>query len=514
MQAARDGDVDAQYAVGRAYARGEGVPQSVGEATRWLTRAAEAGHARAAYELALLYLAERPATIDAPIVETLRAAVAQGNVAAERNLDLLFPGGAATGPRSRRGAALGDARLRRRRCRSRRNLGLFVVVGRCRRNRRRPRLDLLRTRRPKPATTPPCWGLGAMLATGVRDIPDPAAAAPWYQRSAERGNATAAFYLGVQYARAEGVERDLERAVALYRQAAAKGHIRAAYSLAAMLEWGNGAQVDLHEAESLYRTAARGGDLDAMKALGDFLLRRIEPPAAEEAASCYRQAAEAGHLPATLVLAHLHEIGLGVPADPDEALRWTRLAAERDEPNAQLRLGTLHFEGRYVPRDQAEAVRWYERAAANGLPEARYNLGVCHEEGLGVARDANQAETWYRLARRPGQHHRSPTAGPAAARRRESAGCALVVRTSLSRRRSRQHAAAGPRTTRRFAARSGSRGGPRPGRSRRRFAPFCSNGPTCWPRSTSALWTSTPKSDRTTPESANFRFYRLAAPAT
>ena len=56
VQAAQAGLRQAQYRVGRSYLMGLGVPPSIGEALRWLRRAAEAGDTAAQTQLGALAL--------------------------------------------------------------------------------------------------------------------------------------------------------------------------------------------------------------------------------------------------------------------------------------------------------------------------------------------------------------------------------------------------------------------------------------------------------------------------
>ena len=53
--AAERGDPDAQLQLGRAYIRGRGVPQDLGEGANWIRLAAEQGHADAQQALAVAY---------------------------------------------------------------------------------------------------------------------------------------------------------------------------------------------------------------------------------------------------------------------------------------------------------------------------------------------------------------------------------------------------------------------------------------------------------------------------
>jgi hypothetical protein len=52
---AEKGDAEAQFRFGMACYRGDGVPEDAPEGIKWMTRAAETGHALAAYELARGY---------------------------------------------------------------------------------------------------------------------------------------------------------------------------------------------------------------------------------------------------------------------------------------------------------------------------------------------------------------------------------------------------------------------------------------------------------------------------
>ena len=53
LQAAEQGDADAQFNLGVSYDNGTGVEQDDSEAARWYRKAAEQGHAGAQFNLAL-----------------------------------------------------------------------------------------------------------------------------------------------------------------------------------------------------------------------------------------------------------------------------------------------------------------------------------------------------------------------------------------------------------------------------------------------------------------------------
>jgi hypothetical protein len=84
---ADDGHARAQFAVGLAHERGQGVEQSAAAAARWYRRAAAQGLADAEYNLALLYLDGRGVAQDLEeTVRLFRAAAERGHLPAQVNL--------------------------------------------------------------------------------------------------------------------------------------------------------------------------------------------------------------------------------------------------------------------------------------------------------------------------------------------------------------------------------------------------------------------------------------------
>ena len=68
-----------------------------------------------------------------------------------------------------------------------------------------------------------------------------------------------------------------------------------------------------------------------------------------------------------------HAIGMGLPLDDAEALRWLRLAADQAHQLAQNNLGARYATGDGVERDLAEAYVWFSRAVDQGDRKAGKN---------------------------------------------------------------------------------------------------------------------------------------------
>lgn len=83
-RAAQQGDAVAQYALGRMYHSGEGVPQDYAEALRWFNLSAEQGQAEAQYALGLMHDLGKGVPRDhAEAVRWFRLAAEQGQAVAQ-----------------------------------------------------------------------------------------------------------------------------------------------------------------------------------------------------------------------------------------------------------------------------------------------------------------------------------------------------------------------------------------------------------------------------------------------
>lgn len=111
-----------------------------------------------------------------------------------------------------------------------------------------------------------------------------------------------------------------------------------------------------------------------------------------------RQAGERGEAEAQARLGAIYALGIGVPKDKQEALRWYRLAAGQGHAVAQWNLGLIYIRGDGVPQDFALAAEWLGKAAEQGHANAQYDMGVLYLDGLGMPQDRELAVGWFRKA--------------------------------------------------------------------------------------------------------------------
>lgn len=112
----------------------------------------------------------------------------------------------------------------------------------------------------------------------------------------------------------------------------------------------------------------------------------------------FSKLSDQGNPTAQYWLAHMMELGLGVPRDPDRAVELYKKAAAQDVAAAQLRLGEIYLHGNLVPPDFAQAKMYLQRAAYHGDARAAMLLGQVYRIGLGVSQNAKEAYSWSEVA--------------------------------------------------------------------------------------------------------------------
>jgi hypothetical protein len=115
--------------------------------------------------------------------------------------------------------------------------------------------------------------LGLSYKTGIRYLPESvqqaqtATGMQWLQKSADHGNPSAQFFIGLAHERGDSLKPDIVEAVKWYRLSAEQGHSAAQAKLGLAYASGRGVQQDKTEALKWYRRAADQGDLSAFSAL-------------------------------------------------------------------------------------------------------------------------------------------------------------------------------------------------------------------------------------------------------
>jgi localization factor PodJL len=158
---------------------------------------------------------------------------------------------------------------------------------------------------------------------------------PNLRTAALKGDATAAYEVGVRFAEGKGVPQNLEEAAKWYDRAAQAGIIPAVFRLGTLYEKGMGVTKDVDTARRYYVQAAERGNAKAMHNL-----------------------------------AVLDADGGGKGPNYKGAAQWFRKAADRGVADSQFNLGILYARGIGVEQNLAESFKWFNLAAAQGDADA------------------------------------------------------------------------------------------------------------------------------------------------
>ena len=155
------------------------------------------------------------------------------------------------------------------------------------------------------------------------------------------------------------------------RTAAIKGDAAAAYEVGVRFAEGKGVTANVDEAAKWYGRAAQAGVVPAMFRLGTFYEKGLSVKRDfDTARRFYVQAAERGNAKAMHNLAVLDADGGGKGADYKSAAQWFRKAADRGVADSQVNLGILYARGIGVEQNLAESFKWFSLAAAQGDADA------------------------------------------------------------------------------------------------------------------------------------------------
>ena len=97
-------------------------------------------------------------------------------------------------------------------------------------------------------------------------------------------------------------------------------------------------------------------------------------------------------------IAKMHRDGLGTPQSYEATAEWFGRAADEGHQYAQYSLGGMYRRGQGVEQDDAEAFRFYTLSASRGNAYAAYELAGMHEKGVATAADSDAAQRYYEVA--------------------------------------------------------------------------------------------------------------------
>ncbi|NBV23280.1 MAG: hypothetical protein EBS05_15335 [Proteobacteria bacterium] len=421
--AAIRGEAGAQWFLGRALFRGEGVTQDVPTGVEWLERAAEQG----VLEAQLMAGAARERGIGSRIdfgkaMAWYRLAADQGNPGAQLRLGWLHLN-------SRPGGKVDFSTA----------MTFILPLARQGYTAARFAASVVEQRSPPPSATnlfqanhwliasardglaAAQWQLGIRYDQGQKSKPDFIEAAKWYELAARQGHTNAAAALAKLSPQLSRSEREYAKELA--DQFVPRPAVQLPVATYELLH-PNTPVGAASPAFNQLQAAADKGDAVAQFRLGLTLLLREDDahlaaalgrgwsasngqitsggggptPPEVEAAKWLKAAAEQGHAGAQFQLA-LHLIDpLSRGFNKTEGLRWLQAAANSSLPAAQFQLARLHQEGGAGRKDLTKAARWLRRAADQGHAPAQTNLAALAMDAKQLGADYGEGVRWLRLA--------------------------------------------------------------------------------------------------------------------
>lgn len=207
--------------------------------------------------------------------------------------------------------------------------------------------------------TPAMYKVGMILLKGLLGQQrNPREAVNWLKRAAERAdpeNPHALHELGLLYESAQDfIPRDEAHSFQLFQQAADLGYKFSQYRLGCAYEYGLlGCPIDGRLSIMWYSKAATQEEHMSELALSGWYLTGAEGVLQQNDTEAYlwaRKAATAGIAKAEYAMGYFTEIGIGIPANLEDAKRWYWRAAAQDFPKARERLEDLKRSGKTGPR--------------------------------------------------------------------------------------------------------------------------------------------------------------------
>lgn len=233
-----------------------------------------------------------------------------------------------------------------------------------------------------------CFFKGCYLFYGNDYLPqNEEAAVPLWKVVANKGNAIAAFNVGLCYRNGRGVSVDIIEAVKWFEQAADKNHVEAILILADIyLKGADEISANPKVGISYLERAVDLGNTDAMSNLGACyyngkygLVKNIK-----KAMEYWKSGSEAGNSDCTKNIALCYKNGEGIPQNPALAIQYFEKAVSQGNITAMIELGLAYDDNGLTTVDYEKAVKYYTQAYKAGSGQGAYCLATMYENGHGV----------------------------------------------------------------------------------------------------------------------------------
>lgn len=252
------------------------------------------------------------------------------------------------------------------------------------------------------------YKLGMALMDGGMGFPiDKAKGVFWLEKAANEGHPVAAARLTHAYALGTGVRRDPARALRWADLNSENLDPEVALVIGSALLDGTRTYKDVTRGKELLEHAAAQGQTKAMVTL----LKHLEAQDAKgesftQLLPRWKKAAELGEPEACGRWGSYLYYGVGVPADPNQALKFLETAATADIASAIHTAYWAHNNPKVRKGNPQRAYQDLSRISVKADGETFFLLARCHHYGQGVEKDPDKELAWLRKAEAAG-HERA-----------------------------------------------------------------------------------------------------------
>ena len=214
----------------------------------------------------------------------------------------------------------------------------------------------------------------------------------WLKKAAGQGNAEAQLELGNQYFRGHGVQQSFFEAVKWFWKAAEQDEETAQFNLGTCYFDGNGVRKSYSKALEWFRKAKENGKgLWSKIYIGKcyYHLKQYD-----KALKVLETTTDDWEGESNYYIGMCYYEGKGVDKSYQTAFNYFLKSAEKKNNKAQLQVGLMYKEGIGVIKNEEQAFRWIKLSAEADNADAQYQLALCYTSGIGTEIDLLKAFDW------------------------------------------------------------------------------------------------------------------------
>lgn len=261
-QKAMQGDIVAQYYLGKAYASGKGIKKDLKQAAAWYRKAADNGNVDAQNNLGTAYWYGHGVLKDQEeAMSWWRLASNEGNAAAQTNLGMAYATGQGINKNMTKAINLWRKAAEQDNAQAQYYLGISY-------GKDDPRSYPWFRKAADQGVIKAQTAVGLAYENGIGVAKDEEEAVLWYRKAADQQDVEAQLRLGDCYYYGVGVGKNMSKANQFYQKAVDQGNAEAQYNLGVSYWFGSGIAKNYVKAINLWKLAAQQGHSGAILNLG------------------------------------------------------------------------------------------------------------------------------------------------------------------------------------------------------------------------------------------------------